>query len=96
MKDFIDRYYSPVFSAISRLTRISSRQELETLTQNVLYDLWQQKETFLADSRQGVFIYKTILRHVFTYLKHQGDDKRIDFLKNTLPIDPDFYNQMLS
>ena len=91
MKDFIDRYYSSVFSAISRLTHLSDRQELEILTEEVLTDLWQHKEAFDAESRKGVFIYKTLLYHVFAYLKRKGDEERISFLKKTLPINSDQY-----
>ena len=94
MKDFIDRYYSSVFSAISRLTRQSDRQELETLTEEVLTDLWLHKEAFDAESRKGIFIYKTILYHVFAYLKRMGDEERISFLQKTLPINPDLYRRL--
>ena len=91
MKDFIDLYYSSVFSAISRLTGLSDRQELETLTEEVLADLWHHKEAFDAESRKGIYIYKTILYHVFAYLKRKGDQERISFLQKTLPINPDRY-----
>ena len=94
MKDFIDLYYSAVFSAISRLTRLPDRQELETLTEEVLADLWLHKDAFNAESRKGVYIYKTILYHVFAYLKRQGDEQRISFLQKTLPINPDLYEQL--
>ncbi len=94
LKDFIDFYYPPVFSAISRLTRLPNRYELETLTQEVLADLWAKREAFHAESRKGIFIYRTILYHVFTYLKKQGDEKRISFLQKTLPINPEFLNSL--
>ena len=94
MKDFIDRHYSSVFSAISRLTRLSDRQELETLTEEVLADLWLHKEAFDAESRKGIFIYKTLLYHVFAYLKRKGDQERISFLQKTLPINPDHYGKL--
>ena len=101
MKDFIDLYYSSVFSAISRLTRQSDRQEpetltqeLETLTEEVLADLWLHKEAFDAESRKGIFIYKTILYHVFAYLKRKGDEERISFLQKTLLINPDLYRRL--
>ncbi len=88
MKDFIDLNYSSVFAAISRLTRLSDRHELETLTEEVLADIWLHRKAFDAESRKGVFIYKTILYHVFDYLKRQGDHERISFLRKTLPINP--------
>jgi len=94
LKDFIDQHYSSVFSAISRLTRLSDRQELETLTEEVLADLWLHKENFDAESRKGIFIYKTILYHVFAHLKRKGDEERISFLQKTLPINPDHYNKL--
>ena len=94
MKDFIDRYYSSVFSAISRLTQLSDRKELEILTEEVLADLWLHKEAFDAESRKGIFIYKTILYHVFAYLKRKGDEERITFLQKTLLINPDLYRRL--
>jgi len=94
LKDFIDLYYSSVFSAISRLTRLSDRQELETLTEEVLSDLWHHKEAFDAESRKGTYIYKTILYHVFAFLNKQGDKERISFLQKTLPINPDLYGRL--
>jgi hypothetical protein len=94
LKDFIDSYYSSVFSAISRLARLSDRQELESLTEEVLTDLWLHKEAFDAESRKGTFIYKTILYHVFAYLKRKGDEERISFLQKTLPINPDHYGKL--
>ena len=94
LKDFIDHYYSSVFSAISRLTRLSDRQELETLTEEVLADIWLHKEAFDAESRKGIYIYKTILYHVFAYLKRKGDQERISFLQKTLPINPDHYGKL--
>lgn len=86
LKDFIDFYYPPVFSAIARLTRLPNRYELEELTQEVLADLWIKKDALSAESRKGIFIYKTILFHVFAYLEKKGDAERISFLKRTLPI----------
>jgi DNA-directed RNA polymerase specialized sigma24 family protein len=91
LKDFIDRYYSSVFAAISRLARQPDHQELKTLTEDVLADLWLHREAFDAESRKGTFIYKTILYHVFAYLKSKGDEQRISFLQKTLPINPDLY-----
>ncbi len=94
MKDFIDHYYSSVFSATSRLTQLSDRKELETLTEEVLADLWLHREAFDTESRKGIFIYKTILYHVFTYLKRKGDEERISFLHKTLLINPELYRRL--
>jgi len=94
LKEFIDHHYSSVFSAISRLTRFPDRQEVEALTEEVLTDLWLHKRTFDAESRKGVFIYKTILYHVFAFLKRKGDEERISFLQKTLPINPDHYGKL--
>jgi len=91
LKDFINLYYSSIFSAIAKLSGLSDRQEVETLTEEVLADLWHHKEAFDAESRKGIFIYKTILYHLFAYLKRKGDEERISFLKKTLPINPDRY-----
>jgi hypothetical protein len=91
LKDFINLYHSSVFSAIAKLSGLSDRQEVETLTEEVLADLWYHKEAFDAESRKGIFIYKTILYHVFAYLKRKGDEERISFLKKNLPINSDQY-----
>jgi DNA-directed RNA polymerase specialized sigma24 family protein len=94
LKDLIDRYYSSVYSAIARLTRLSDRQELESLTEEVMADLWTRKNAFDAESRKGVFLYKTILYHVFAYLKRKGNEERIGFLQKILPINPDHYGKL--
>jgi DNA-directed RNA polymerase specialized sigma24 family protein len=94
LKDFIDRYYSSIFSAISKLTRLSPCQELETLTEEVLADIWLHRDAFDADGRKGTYLYRTILYHVFAYLKRKGDLERISFLQKTLPIHPGLYGKL--
>lgn len=88
MKEYIDHYYPSIFAAISRLTRLPNRDDLDKLTQNVLTDLWEHKDTFERETHQGVYIYKTILRHVFSFLRQTGDEQRIEFLQKNLPINP--------
>jgi hypothetical protein len=91
LEEYTNLYYPSIFAAISRLTRLPEHRDLDMLTHNVLADLWHHKEVFEAESRKGVFIYKTILYHVFSYLKQQGDEKRIAYLQKILPINPDLY-----
>jgi len=91
LKEYIDLYYPSIFAAISRLTRLPDRQDLDALTRNVLADLWRQKEIFETERRKGAFIYKTMLYHIFSFLTEKGDMERISFLKKILPTNPDQY-----
>jgi len=91
LKELTDLYYPGIFAAISRLTRLADRQTLDTLTLSVITELWEKRAVFDQEVRKGVFIYKTLLHHVFAYLKSKGDEKRLEFLRETLPINSEFY-----
>lgn len=88
MKEFIASYYQQVFSSVVRLTRLGDEQEIDILTREILTDLWGRKDQFEADPRQGVFIYKVILGHVFSHLKARGEIDKLDHLQQILLIHP--------
>jgi DNA-directed RNA polymerase specialized sigma24 family protein len=90
-EQFIDLYYPSIFSAITRLTGLREEKELESLTVDVFMDLWDNSETLFNEVRPPAFIYKILLRHVFTYLKKQGSEEHLLLLRNILPIDPVHY-----
>jgi hypothetical protein len=92
---FVDLYCPSIFSAISKLTGSKDKKEIETLTVNVFIDLWQTNHELFTDSRPPALVYKIILLHVFTYLKQEGFEDRIQQLQNTLPIDPSHYKPIL-
>lgn len=94
MKEFIESYYAQVFSAVTRLTRLNTGQELDALTREILDDLWAKKTTLDAEPRQGVFIYKVVLAHVLAYLKASGQDEKVASLQQILPISPTNYTQL--
>jgi len=91
LKEFTDLYYPSIFAAISKLTRLTDGQALDTLTRSVIAELWEKRSIFDQDPRKGIFMYKTILHHVFAYLKSKGDENRLEFLRTNLPINPEFY-----
>lgn len=91
LKELTDHYYPCIFAAISRLTCLTDRQALDCLTRSVIAELWEKKAAFDLDPRKGVFIYKTLLHHIFAYLRSKGDEKRLEYLRATLPINPEFY-----
>lgn len=84
-------YYPSVYQAIGRLTGLSDKEEVENLTINVFADLWMHSDILFSDERPTAFLYKVVLRHVFSYLKKQGFDEHILQLQNTLLIDPAHY-----
>jgi hypothetical protein len=92
---FLDLYCPPIFSAIAKLTGLTEKKEIETLTVNVFIDLWKSNHELFADARPQALVYKIILLHVFTYLKQEGYEDRILELQNTLPIDPAHYTPIL-
>ena len=89
MKDFIESYYQQVFGSVVRLTRLTSEPEADALTREILNNLWEKRELLEAESRKGVFIYKTVLAHVFVYLHARGEEEKINFLRKIVLIDPD-------
>ncbi|HEY4064942.1 MAG TPA: hypothetical protein VGM30_23725 [Puia sp.] len=77
--------------AAARLTGPSNPGELETITENVLAELWQHRQEFAGEARPGIYTYKILLQHVFAWLKEQKQENRIAFLQKILPIDPVHY-----
>lgn len=94
MNQFIDSYYPSVFNSVARLTGLTEEKELKTITDAILSDLEQRKEELEAESRKGIFIYKVVLIHVFSFLEERRDVKRIDFLQRILLIHPSHYTQL--
>jgi hypothetical protein len=94
LNPFIDSYYSSIFHSVARLTGLIDEKEVATLTKAILEDLERRKEELAADSRKGVFIYKVVLIHVFSFLEARGDENRIDFLQKILLIHPSHYARL--
>lgn len=92
---FIDSYCSSISSTIARLTGLSDKNELETISVNVLIDLWKKNDELFNEIPPTAFIYKVLLQHVFSYLKQQDDEAHIRQLQNTLLIDPVHYAHLL-
>ncbi|MBS1602697.1 MAG: hypothetical protein JST42_08510 [Bacteroidetes bacterium] len=94
-EQFIDLYYPSIFSAIRTLAGIADEKELEILTVKVFVDLWQHNEDLFGEVRPPAYIYKILLRHVLDYLKKKGASEHIQYLQNTLLIDPAFYENII-
>lgn len=92
---FVDLYCPSIFAAIAKLTGLTEKKELETLTVNVFIDLWKTNHELFTDARPPALVYKIILLHVFSYLKREGYEERILKLQSTLPIDPGHYMPIL-
>jgi DNA-directed RNA polymerase specialized sigma24 family protein len=88
LKEFIDCWYPTVFMAAAKLTGLTDKEALATLTENVLASLWDHREEFAIESRQGVFIYRILLQEVITFLRQHGDEQRIRILRDIVLIDP--------
>ncbi|HEX3935386.1 MAG TPA: hypothetical protein VHW43_11950 [Puia sp.] len=91
MKEFIASYYQQVFSSVVRLARLSDEKEVDILTREILSDLWDRREQLEAEPRKGVFIYKAVLVHVFSFLRARGENEKIEFLQKILLIHPTHY-----
>ena len=92
---FVDLYCPSIFAAIAKLTGLTDKKELETLTVNVFIDLWKTNHELFTDARPPALVYKIILLHVFSFLKREGYEDRILQLQSTLPIDPGHYMPIL-
>ena len=92
---FVDLYCPSIFAAIAKLTGLTDKKELESLTVNVFIDLWKTNHELFTDARPPALVYKIILLHVFTYLKREGYEDMIMQLQSTLPIDPGHYMPIL-
>lgn len=91
LKEFVETYCTPVYSAIALLTKQSDQTVLENLTGNVLHYLWTNRVTLSKEKSSGIFIFKILLQYVFSYLKNIGNEDRILFLRNCLHINPGCY-----
>lgn len=87
--EFIDFYYPSIYSAITRLTGLTDKKELEDITMDIFDELWKTREQVLTELRPPAFIYKILIRHVFTYLRQQGAEDRITALQSILYSLPD-------
>ncbi|HWK04942.1 MAG TPA: hypothetical protein VNS58_14975 [Puia sp.] len=92
LESFVDLYSPSVFSVVAKLTGLPDEKEVIGITADVLVDLWGKRQELSREKRTGVFIYRIILRHIFSYFKAQGNEERISLLKNTLLIDPIHYS----
>ena len=77
-----------------RLTGLSSEKELKALTEEILGELRRREEEFAAFGRKGVFVYRVVLVHVFSFLAARKDTKRIEFLRKILLIHPSHYTRL--
>jgi len=91
LKEFIASYYHQVFTSVERLARLGDERKVDILTREILSDLWERRKQLEADPRKGVFIYKVVLGHVFSYLKTNGETGKIEYLQKILPIHPVHY-----
>jgi len=91
-QSFVDLYSPSVFSVVARLTGLPNEKEVVSITADVLVDLWDKRQELSLEKQTGVFIYKIILLHIFSYLQARGNEDRISLLKNTLLIDPVYYS----
>jgi len=89
-------YYSRIYSAIARLTKLTDAAEIQTLTVITLHQLWTERRLLLKEKRPGIFIYKVLLQEVFRYLKKQGNTERIRTLCRVVPVDPACYLHIIS
>jgi hypothetical protein len=89
LKDFIESYYQQVIVSVVRLTRLSEEREADALAREILNNLWEKRDLLEAESRKGVFIYKTVLAHVFVWLRARGEEDKINFLRKIVLVDPD-------
>ena len=88
---FIDLYYPSIYSAIAKLTGLTDEKELEVITVNVFDELWKNRDILLKEVRPPAFVYRILIRQVFSYLQKMGFEDRIMALQNTVLIDPNFY-----
>jgi hypothetical protein len=82
--EFIDFYYPSIYSALTKLTGLTDPQALEKLTMDIFDELWKTRDQVLTELRPPAFIYKTLIRHVFAYLRQQGSGDRISALQSIL------------
>ena len=93
---FVDLYSSSVYSAIVKLTGLTDETELESMTIEVFTDLWKNNEELFDEMQPPALLYRTVLQHIFIYLKRQGSEDHILQLQNLLLIDPAHYAPILN
>jgi len=91
--EFIDFYYPSIYSAITKLTGLTDAKELESITMDIFDELWRTREQVLTEMRPPAYIYKTLIRHVFAWLRKQGAEDRIAALQSILYSLPDEVRQ---
>jgi hypothetical protein len=91
LKEFIASYYQQVFTPVVRLALPGNEKEADILTREILSDLWERRKQLEAEARKGVFIYKVVLSHVFSYLRDKGETGKIEYLQRILLIHPVHY-----
>ncbi|HEY4064945.1 MAG TPA: hypothetical protein VGM30_23740 [Puia sp.] len=92
---FVDLYSPSVYSAIVKLTGLTDEGELEKLTIEVFTDLWKNNEELFDELQPPALLYRTLLHHIFLYLKRHGSEDHILQLQNLLLIDPAHYAPFL-
>ena len=95
LKEFLQRHCDPIYNCIARLTGICNTDLLESLTSQVLFDLWHLRNPLSEDQIPGTFIFKILLQHIFAHLKNEGSTNRIELLRNILLIDPAAYRYII-
>jgi len=95
LKEFIWHYCDPVYTCIARLTGLADLDTLEYLTGQVIHDLWNQSGVLSKEQRPGIYIFKTLLQHIFIYLKQHDNEARIRLLQSILLIDLACYDHIL-
>ena len=88
-EQFIDRYYPSIFAGVQKLAGPVDKLVLEKLTVEIFVDLWEHNEELFKPLRKPAFVYKVLVKHVIAWLKKQGATDQLNFLQNTLLIDPD-------
>jgi hypothetical protein len=91
LNNFIESYYQQVFGSVVRLARLTDEREADALTREIIQDLWEKRELLETGTGKGVFIYKIVLVHVFAHLRARGEEKKIEFLRKILLINPANY-----
>ncbi len=87
-EQFIDLYYTPVVSAIARLTGLSDEKKIQTIAENVFADLWEHRDLLFDETRPPAFTFKILLQQIFAYLQKNDLEEHLLLLQNILLIDP--------
>lgn len=85
---FLDQYIPIIYTWTSRFTGVSDTEVLDTLTVNIFVTLWENRDIFTRDERQGLIIYRMLLQQIFSYLQEQHNSDRIRALRKLQPIHP--------